>query len=58
MYLIYSNNVLFFIYCRYRQIYDPVLRPNVGECPVMGLNLGMRASGTVKLGDAVYIGLE
>lgn len=42
----------------YRQIYEPEIRPYVGECPVMGINLGMRAPGVVKLGDPVYVAVE
>ncbi|KOX70923.1 MOSC domain-containing protein 2, mitochondrial [Melipona quadrifasciata] len=42
----------------YRQITDPVIRPMVGESPVMGIHLGLRGSnGTVRLGDPVYVGL-
>ncbi|CAD1476740.1 unnamed protein product, partial [Heterotrigona itama] len=41
-----------------RQITDPVVRPLVGESPVMGIHLGLRGSnGTVRLGDPVYVGL-
>lgn len=29
--------------------------PETGETPVMGLHLGTRQSGVVKLGDSVYI---
>ncbi|XP_076760099.1 mitochondrial amidoxime reducing component 2 isoform X2 [Xylocopa sonorina] len=40
----------------YRQIMDPVIRPVVGESPVMGVHLGLRGSnGTVQLGDPVYV---
>lgn len=42
----------------YRQITDPVVRPLVGDSPVMGIHLGLRGSnGIVRLGDPVYVGL-
>ncbi|XP_017884267.1 mitochondrial amidoxime-reducing component 1-like [Ceratina calcarata] len=42
----------------YRQVMDPELRPLAGESPVLGLHLGLRSSsGTVRLGDPVYVGL-
>nr|KAF7427746.1 hypothetical protein H0235_007440 [Vespula pensylvanica] len=42
----------------YRQIMDPDIRPFTGDCPVMGIHLGLRGpNGTVRLGDAVYVGI-
>ncbi|CAL7936905.1 unnamed protein product [Xylocopa violacea] len=42
----------------YRQVMDPVIRPVVGESPVMGVHLGLRGpSGTIQLGDPVYVGV-
>ncbi|XP_017766462.1 PREDICTED: mitochondrial amidoxime reducing component 2 isoform X2 [Eufriesea mexicana] len=43
----------------YRQITDPVIRPLVGESPVMGIHLGLRSpNGSVRLGDPVYVGVS
>lgn len=42
----------------YRQIMDPIIRPLVGESPVLGIHLGLRNSdGIVRVGDPVYVGL-
>ncbi|KAI4486391.1 hypothetical protein M0802_012282 [Mischocyttarus mexicanus] len=40
----------------YRQIFDPKMRPYIGEAPVMGIHLALRGpSGTIHLGDSVYV---
>lgn len=40
----------------YRQITDPLLRPSVGESPILGIHLALRGStGTVRLGDPIYV---
>lgn len=37
---------------------DPIIRPLVGESPVLGIHLGLRNSnGVVRVGDPVYVGL-
>lgn len=47
------------VYRSYRQITDPVIRPLVGESPVMGIHLGLRSpNGSVRLGDPVYVGVS
>ncbi|XP_023246819.1 mitochondrial amidoxime reducing component 2 isoform X2 [Copidosoma floridanum] len=42
---------------KYRQVADPELRQYTKDSPVMGVHLGLRcSSGTVRLGDPVYVG--
>ncbi|XP_046395152.1 mitochondrial amidoxime reducing component 2-like [Ischnura elegans] len=42
----------------YKLIMDEKLRPFTGESPVMGIHLGLRKHGMVKVGDPVYAGVS
>ncbi|KAG8228903.1 hypothetical protein J437_LFUL011151 [Ladona fulva] len=39
----------------YKQITEEKLKPFAGESPVLGIHLGLRKPGTVKIGDPVYV---
>lgn len=52
------NFFKFEIIYRYRQIEKPELRKVDGPDPVMGLYAGCHRTGTVQVGDPVYISAE
>lgn len=56
----FENFIFFlcFIIHRYRQIEKPELRKVDGPDPVMGLYAGCHRTGTVQVGDPVYISAE
>nr|XP_012232102.1 PREDICTED: mitochondrial amidoxime-reducing component 1 [Linepithema humile] len=43
----------------YKQCTDPLIRPSVGDSPILGIHLGLRGpNGTIQVGDSVYLGIS
>jgi hypothetical protein len=48
--------ILPFIVYRYRQLTDPAVLEVEGSSPAFGIYLGLHHSGTVRVGDSIFVG--
>ena len=54
----HSHTVLPALLYRYRKVIDPVVRKVEDNSPAFGIYLGLYNTGTIRVGDSVFVGDE
>lgn len=54
----HSHTVLRALFYRYRKLTDPDMLKVEGNSPAFGIYLGLYNTGTVRVGDSVFVGDE